>query len=285
VAITVQESFEEFIKNISITCDYSNMIENRTNLVIKLLEEKFDTIEIFPVGSLLTYTVIKGHVDIDIVLVLHYAKYIKKRAPLDIFKRIKKVLINYKTEITKKNVHSVKLKFKTAPNVNIIPVSKVSIDDTFSHYNFPDISKDIWIASNPKIHTKEMRALSIYKGQLVQIIKEWNINNHNYLTPFHIDNIALSYPEKVDSDFSWHICKFFKHMYDKIENPMLNPNGLGSYVDDYLDDYTREDLLRLLDDTITKTYNAWYDVYSDKAHKLSIETYCECFGDRFPKYG
>jgi len=285
MALTVQESFEEFIKNISITCDYSNIIEKRTDSVIKLLKNKFDTIEIFPTGSLLTYTVLKDYVDIDIVLVLHYSKYIKQKAPLDLFKQIKKILAGYKTEITRKNLHSIKIKFKTAPNVNLIPVSRVSIDNTFSHYNFPDITKDVWIASNPKIHTKQMRNLSIYKGQLVQIIKEWNKQNQNYLTSFHIDNLALSYSEKVDSDYSWHICKFFKHIYDKLQNPMLNPNGLGSYVDDYLDDNTREYILKLLDDTITKTYNAWYDIYSDKEHQLSIQAYSECFGDRFPKYG
>jgi len=285
VALTVQESFEEFIKKISISCDCSNKIEERTNLVIRLLSNKFDVLEIFAVGSLVTYTAIKDYVNIDIIVVLHYSKYIRKNPPLDLLKKIKRILNSYKVEITKNNTHAVKLKFKSAPNVNIIPASRVSVDEKFSHYNIPSTDKDIWIASNPKIHTQQMRDLSIYKGQLVQIIKEWNRQNLSYLSSFHIDNMALTYKDDVNLDFAWHICKFFKHMYEVLENKMLNPNGLGSYVDDYLDEYSRVAVLELIDTMITKIYNAWYDVYSDKPHKLPIETYCECFGDRFPKYG
>ena len=285
MAITVQDSFEEFIKNISISCDYSNIIEKRTNLIIKLMAKKFDALEIFAGGSLLTYTTIKDYVNIDIIIVLHYSKYIKKNTPLELLEKIKKILSSYKVEITKKNTHAVKLKFKTPPNVNIIPASRVSVDDTFLHYNIPSTDKDIWIPSNPKIHTKQMRELSIHKGQLVQIIKEWNRQNSSYLSSFHIDNLALSYVDEVNFDFAWHICKFFKYMYEKLEKRMLNPNHLGSYVDDYLDEYSRVIVLELIDTTIIKIYNAWYDVYSDKPHKLAIETYCECFGDRFPKYG
>ena len=285
MSFIVQDSMEEFIKNISISCDYSNMIEERTNKVTKLLSKKFDVLEIFPVGSLVTYTAIKDYVDIDIVMALHYSKHIKRKDPLVLLEFIKKTLGNYKVEITRKNTHAVKLKFKTLPNVNIIPASRVSIDNSFSHYNIPSTDKDIWIPSNPKIHNEKMRHLSVYKGQLVQMIKEWNIHHGSVLSSFHIDNIALTYEEDVNYDYAWHICKFFKHMYEMLEKKMPNPNGLGSSVDDYLDDYTREDLLKLVDSTITKTYDAWYDVYSEKSHKLPIEIYRECFGDRFPKYG
>ena len=285
MAFTVHDSFDEFIKNISISCDYSDKIEERTNLVMKLLSKKFDVLEIFPVGSLVTYTPIRGHINIDIILVLHYAKYIRKREPLALLEMIKKTLRTYKVEITRKNTHAVSLKFNKPPNVNIIPASKVSDGDVFSHYNIPSTDKDIWIASNPKIHTQKMRDLSIYKGQLVQIIKEWNICHSSHLSSFHIDNMALTYEDDVNSDLPWHICKFFKHIYEELEIDMVNPNGLGSHVDDYLDNYTREELLKLINETITKTYDAWYEVYSDKSHKLSIEIYRECFGERFPKYG
>jgi len=285
VALTVYESFEEFVKNISISCEYSNMIEERTNLVMKLLSKKFDLIETFPVGSLLTYTSIKGHINIDIIIVLHYAKYIKNRDPLALLKIIKDTLSNYKVKITKKNTHAVTLKFNSPPNVNIIPASKVSYENVFSHYNIPSTDKDIWIASNPKLHIQKMKELSIYKSQLVQIIKEWNIYNSVNLSSFHIDNLALTYEDEVNEDLPWHVCKFFKHMYEKLETNIVNPNGLGSYVDDYLDTYTREHILKFLDETITKTYNAWYDIYSDMNHQLAIEIYCECFGKRFPKYG
>ena len=285
MAFTVQDSFEEFIRNISISCDYSDMIEERTNLVIKLLNKKFEALEIFPVGSLVTYTAIKGHINIDIVLVLHYSKYIRKQEPLALLKMIKRTLANYKVQITRKNTHAVTLKFNSPPNVNIIPASKVSADNVFSHYNIPSTDKDIWIPSNPKVHTQKMRDLSFYKGQLVQIIKEWNLYHSSCLSSFHIDNMALTYEDKVNSDLPWHVCKFFKHMYDELETNMINPNGLGSYVDDYLDSYTREEILKVIERTITKTYDAWYEVYSDKSHKMSIEIYRECFGERFPKYG
>ena len=285
MAYTVEDSFTQFIKNISISCDLSDAVETRTNLAIDLLSKKFDILEIFPTGSLLTYTTLKKYTTIDIVVVLHYSKYIKNKEPIDLFRIVKKTLSAYNTKITKKNKHAITLIFKKAPHVNIIPASRVLDGDKFSHYNIPSIDKDIWIASNPKIHTQNMREFNIYKSKLVQIIKEWNLNNSSYLSSFHIDNIALSYEEEVNSDFSWHVCKFFKHMYDKIEKKFPNPNGLGSFVDDYLDNYTREEVLKLIDETITLTYDAWYEIYSDKSHKLSIETYCECFGERFPKYG
>ena len=285
MAYTVEESFAQFINNISVSCDFTNIAEDRTKLMLNLLNKKFDVLEIFPVGSLLTFTAIKGYVDIDIVVVLHYSKYIKKRLPLEILKVVKNVLSAYHTKITKKNTHAVHFEFQNAPNVNIIPASRVSNENKFSHYNIPSIDKDIWIPANPKIHTQKMREFSVYKSQLVQIIKEWNRQNSSYLSSFHIDNIALLYEDEVDSDLPWHVCKFFKHMRETLETDILNPNGLGSYVDDYLDDYSRAKVIQLVDDMITLTYDAWYDVYTDKEHRISIETYRACFGERFPAYG
>ncbi|MEA1955858.1 MAG: nucleotidyltransferase [Campylobacterota bacterium] len=285
MAYTVQDSFNEFVQNISISCDLSNIAEDRTKLMVDLLDKKFEILEIFPVGSLLTYTAIKDHTEIDIMLVLHYSKYIKNKAPIDLLQKVKKTLSSYHTKITKKNTHAIKFNFQTPPNVNIIPASRVSDNNLFSHYNIPSTDKDIWIASNPKIHTQNMRELSVYKSQLIQIIKEWNRHNGSYLTSFHIDNIALLYEDEVNSDLAWHVCKFFKHMLEVLENPIHNPNGLGSNADDYLDNYSRTEIIKIIDDTITLTYNAWYEVYSDKDQKISIEIYRECFGERFPKYG
>ena len=285
MAYTVKDSFTQFVQNISISCDLSNIAEDRTKLMVDLLDKKFEILEIFPVGSLLTYTAIKDYTDIDIMVVLHYSKYIKNKAPIDLLQNVKKILSSYNTKITRKNTHAVKFNFKTPPNVNIIPASRVSNNDIFSHYNIPSIDKDIWIAANPKIHTKSMRELSVYKSQLIQIIKEWNRNNGSYLSSFHIDNIALLYEDEVNSDLAWHVCKFFKHMLGVLETKMHNPNGLSGNVDDYLDVYSREEVIKIIDETITLTYEAWYEVYSDRNQKLSIEIYRECFGERFPKYG
>jgi len=285
LAFTVEDSFKEFIKNISISCDYSNMIEKRSNLVINLLAKRFDVLEIFPVGSLVTYTTVEGCVNIDIILVLHYSKYIRNNTPLNLLEKIKEVLNDFNIQITSKNTHAVILKFSNPPNVNIIPASRVSYDGVFSHYNIPSIDKDIWIASNPKIHTKRMRDLSICKSQLVQMVKEWNKQNLGYLSSFHIDNMVLTYEEDIGFDFAWHMCKFFKHMSHELETNMINPNGLGSNIDAYLDDNSRIEILKIINKTTIKIYNAWYDIYSGRNHKVSIETYCECFGTRYPKYG
>lgn len=184
----------------------------------------------------------------------------------------------------KKNGQANTLYFKTWPNVDIVPASKFVNNKVFSHYEIPNINDNSWIRSNPKIHIQKMKKLSLYKLQLIRIIKEWNRKHSSYLSSFHIENIALTYDD-VDSDLSWHICKFFDHMYEKLKTNMPNPNKLGNNIDDYLDYFSREEAKKRVETAMELTTSAWYETYSNKNHKLSIETYCKCFGERFPNHG
>jgi hypothetical protein len=248
-----------------------------------LLDKDFSILEAFPLGSLVSGTSLKGYADADVMLVLHFGNHIDGKSPAQVLQAVRDKLSEYNTRMAKKNGQAITLYFNTWPNVDIVPAYRVTDNGTFYCYKIPNINDDTWIETRPKIHIQNMKAVSRSKINLVKIIKEWNRKHSSYLSSFHIEVMALSY-EDFNEDYAWHTFKFFEHMYDKTQNRIPAPSGLGGYVDDYLGYTDRQEARKRIAIALGNSRNAWSDAYNNR-DRDSIEGFGGLFGERFPSYG
>jgi tRNA nucleotidyltransferase (CCA-adding enzyme) len=124
VSLTVSDSINKFIENISLTGNQSDIAEKRATSIVNLLSKEFNILEAFPMGSLITQTSLKGHADVDVMVVLHYGEHIKDKTPTDLLQDIRDVLSGYNTKQAKKNGQASTLYFQSWPNVDIVPSSR-----------------------------------------------------------------------------------------------------------------------------------------------------------------
>ncbi len=287
MAYTVAVSFDKFRENIELTGNHRETASKRKDDIISSLKNDFTVLEAFPSGSIPRYTAIKGHADLDIIVVLHYGKHIKNKKPSQVLQNIRDVLSEYKTNV-RKNGQAVTLHYKTWPNVDIVPVSRTINDDgSINHYNVPDMNTESWIKSRPRKHTSAMRDKNKICGEsfkrIVKMIKWWNHQHGAYLQSFHIEVIALKVFEGKLSDYSWDIFQYFDKAIKIVESPLWHE---GDYIDDYLDYSKREEVLKRFRTARDKAREAWLCTYDENNdHEKAIKLWRQIFGSKFPAYG
>lgn len=284
---TVAVSFDKFIENISLTGDHKETAESRRKHLIGLLEHDFEILDSFPSGSIPKGTALKAHADLDIILVLHWGKHIKDKTPSQVLQSVRDSLGAYKTGV-RKNGQAVTLSYTTWPNVDVVPVSRVDTNDgKVSHYNVPDMNDETWIESRPRRHANAIAAKAIECGArllpLIRMIKQWNRVHSELMSSYHIEVIALSVCAGVLGDYTWDIFRFFDEAAKLAASPIWYE---GAHADDYLDSYTRAEVVKRLETARDQARNAWYGTYEGRAdHERAIGIWRQIFGDKFSAYG
>lgn len=284
---TVPVSFDKFVGNISLTGDHNDTANARKDRVVSLLGNTFTILDAFPTGSIPKDTALKGDADLDVMAVLHYGKHIKGRAPEQVLQAVRDALGQYRTNV-RKNGQAVTLYYESWPNVDIVPVSKVTNDDgSVSHYNVPDMNSGNWLPSRPRRHAAAIQAKATECGSqfkpLVRMIKEWNKNHSDLMESYHIEVLALQVCSGTLSDYSWDVFTFFDRAAKLVQGPLAYDGG---YADDYLDYATRREVLNRLNTAVDRGRAAWHLTYgSNSDHRGAIDIWRQVFGDRFPAYG
>jgi len=127
LANTVQAAFDQFYENINLSGDHRETANSRRDRIVSLLEKHFKIIEAFPSGSIPRFTAVRGYADVDVIVALHYSKHIKDRMPSEVLQAVRDSLAEYETTV-RKNGQAVTLYYKSWPNVDIVPASRV-VDD------------------------------------------------------------------------------------------------------------------------------------------------------------
>jgi Second Messenger Oligonucleotide or Dinucleotide Synthetase domain len=90
------------------------------------------------------------------MVVLHNGKHIKDRKPSQVLQSVQRQLAGYRTGV-RRNGQAVTLSYETWPDVDIVPVSRVTNSSgNISHYNVPDMNREVWIKSKPRLHDRYM---------------------------------------------------------------------------------------------------------------------------------
>jgi hypothetical protein len=195
MSYTVDASFEAFYDNINLSGDHREIANNRRDEIVRTLEKKYAIVEAFSSGSIPKYTALKKHADLDLIVALHYEKHIKGKTPTEVLQSVRNALSEWRTG-ARKNGQAVTLYYRTWPNVDIVPVSRVvNRDGTVFYYNVPDSNSDSWIASRPKKHADDIEQKSSKCGRnfrrIIKMIKHWNRIHGDYLQSYHIEVLAL----------------------------------------------------------------------------------------------
>lgn len=284
---TVPASFDKFIDNITITGDHKDTAESRRKRIVDLLHNDFDILDSFPTGSIPKGTALKSHADLDIIIVLHWAKHIKDKLPSQVLAAVQSTLKEYKTGV-RSNGQAVTLSYDSWPDVDIVPVSKTTNDDgTVKHYNVPDMNTESWIMSRPRAHAIAIakRAKDCRTGflPLIRMVKEWNRVHSELMSSYHLEVLALRACSGPLGDYPWALYDFFRQAALLAQAPLQYED---SYADASLDWSTRPEVVKRLETARDKASAAWYKTYGTNIdHAGAIELWRQMFGSRFPAYG
>ncbi len=287
MAYTIPFAFNQFLERITVTPIQADASEARRADIVKILEANLTVIDSFPTGSLANGTAVTGFADLDIMVVLHYGKHIKDKKPSEVLQLVRDLLSEYKNQV-RKNGQAVTLYYKTWPNVDIVPVARVTNDDgSTSHYEVPDMNTESWLDSRPRRHASNIAGRVSLCGEgfrnIVRMAKWWNEQHSSYLTSYHIEAMALQAVNWDTGDYPWDMCRFFEKAHDLIGSSLWYE---GAYADSYLTSNARHEAKKRLNTAKSKSLTAWYNTYGTNLdHKSAMSTWREIFGDKFPAYG
>ena len=287
MAYTVSSSFEKFYSNINLSGDHRDIANRRRDDIVSTLEKKFTILEAFSTGSIPRYTAVKGYADLDIIVALHYGNHIKDRKPSEVLQEVRDALGVYRNNV-RKNGQAVTLYYKTWPNVDIVPASRVlDYSGNITSYNIPDMNTETWLSSKPKSHSKNIIDSSSSCGprfrQIITMIKWWNKKHSSILQSYHIEVMALKIFTGQLSDYSWEVYLYFKEANQLIQSNLWHD---GSQVDSYLDWNKRYEAHKRLETAQDRALEAWYKTFGDNNdHRGAIKIWRQIFGDKFPVYG
>ncbi len=287
MAYTIPVSFDTFASNIEVSGYNREVAKGRENKVKSLLEDRFEILDIFSIGSLPKYTAVKNHADLDIFVVLHYSKHIKDREPSAVLLSVKNVLKDYAVSV-RRNGQAVSLSFKTWPDVDIVPVYRnVNSDKTVNYYSVPNMHTERWIKSQPRLHASKMSkknnsdACGSKFKRVVKMAKWWNYENGGYLSSYHIETMALDTLFNEITDYNWTIYYLFKQIQEKVHK---NIHDGIAHISSDLTSAQKEAFDQRLSNAVRRLGEA-RDYITNGNNEKAIEKYRVVFGTNFPSYG
>lgn len=283
--LTAPVAFARFIRSISLAGDQASVAETRRARIVELLGGSFQILESFPTGSMMRGTALQGRSDLDVFVVLHFGKHVKGKSPRQLLENVRDALSNYNNRLTKKNGQAVTLYFTSAPNVDVVPVSRTAnAQGVVTHYNVPDMISGTWLTARPHRHNTAMAAVSESKRQLVRMVKVWNAVHSSVLQSYHLEVLALNMPEvDVASGWPFEVRYFFQAAFDLLAAPLSHPDVHAGFADTYLTPATRKDAR----DRVATAWS-WAKQAEDAVYKgdmrEAMRLYRLIFGSDFPAY-
>lgn len=289
---TVSAAFSEFYDAVNLSGDHRLTANKRRDHIVGKLSKDFEILDSFSSGSIPKFTALKGHADLDLMVVLHYSKHVKGKTPVEVLEAVRKSLSEWKTG-GRKNGQAVTLYYDSWPNVDIVPVSRwADPDGNVTHYEVPDANTGAWIKSRPKVHADNIEAKAADCGanfrRIIKMVKEWNRTHSKYLQSYHIEVLATKVFDSNLDDTSWNVFKFFDAARPLLDAPLWYDTG---FADSYLSDDDRDEIRKRFDTAIGIARAAWHAGYEGGLftkvadHKGAIEKWKQLFGERFPTYG
>jgi hypothetical protein len=286
MATTVSAAFDYFFQEINLSGDHREIANNRRDAIVKLLRSKLDVIDSFASGSIPKFTALRGHADLDVIVVLHYAKHIQGNTCTQVLQEVRDALAGW-TNSVRRNGQAITLKYTTWPNVDIVPVAKMNDSaGNFSYFLVPNSNDNVWIKSRPKQHSEKIEAKASECGpnfrKIIKMAKEWNRTHGKYLQSYHLEVLALHALHGPQNDLPWNLFQFFESTYNLTATKLWYDVG---YADDYLTVTDRIEARSRLATARDLARDAWYQESFKNDDKAAIGKWKQVLGERFPYYG
>lgn len=294
MAITINESFIQFKRNLEITELQSSVVSTRQNSVRSAVDKNMGVLNSFLTGSYKRSTMIAPlhDADIDVFVVLenryfnHYDKGQNggQAGLLDLLRRT--LLRTYtKTPHIARDGQAVTIHFSDFL-VDVVP----GFNRSGGGYLIANSIQQEWISTNPVRHVELISAsnqVHEYKlVPLIKMIKAWNRNTGNFFHSFHIEILALEILNNVEiTDSSSGARYFFDKGRTLVSQLNLDPAGYGGDIGAYIN--TSEKISTAVSKFET-AYNRAIraeDFARRGYFRNAVEQWRLIFGNYFPVYG
>jgi hypothetical protein len=287
VALLVDSAFTEFHAQINLLGDHRTTASTRKDWIVRRLSPYYNILDAFAIGSIPKYTALRDHADLDVMVVLHFGEHIRGKTPAKVLEDVRTMLGTGAGSV-RRNGQAVTMRFKSWPNVDVVPASVSYADHikkTVDHYNIPDMHRGVWLRTRPRKHAKAIESAATSNGpqfrQVIKMVKEWNRRQVVRLQSYHVEVIALKMRSDFD-DYSWAVYQWFETAKEHIWSCYQN----GQDITDYFATGQRTVMLELLKQAEDLAHEAWYLTYNGRARdKEAIACWRKVFGQRFPAYG
>ncbi|MBZ6229359.1 nucleotidyltransferase domain-containing protein [Streptomyces olivaceus] len=286
MAWTVAYAFDQFYSNINLPGDHRTLANTRKDWILRRIGSSLDVLDSFPMGSIPRFTALKGHADLDIMLVLNYGKHIKDKKPSSVLLNLKSALGSGAGSV-RRNGQAVTMKFISWPDVDVVPAARYRKDDgKISHYEIPDMNREEWIETKPNLHSRQMLGASSARGsnfrRVVKMVKDWNRRQDVSIQSYHVEVIALKMQGVDWDDTGYAVYQWFQ----QAETSMQWLWHEGKDVSEYLSLERALKVKSQVADARNKSLSAWYQTYGERDnHREAIRIWRSVFGNNFPTYG
>ncbi len=281
---TVSAAIERFLGRITLTDAKVETAARRAATIQNLAQRRLNVLEVFPTGSLVRGTALRGQSDLDVFLVLHHGEHARDRTPTEFLNEVRVALSGYNARLVRRNGQAVSLYFQTWPNVDVVPAVRVVDEGRFRYHDIPDMNRDAWISTNPASHTQQVLALPSHGVDRVRMFKAWNHAHGGYFQSYHLEVFALRAPP-VTGDRPWDLFRMFDSALESFDELIWDASG-RAFVDDYLRGDNRSEARKRLETARDLACDAWHMTYGPRnEHRQAIEVLRRVFPRDFPNYG
>lgn len=283
----VDTAFHDFHDLINLPGNHREAANDRKDWIVRRLNPYFTILDAFTMGSIPKYTALKEHADLDVMVVLHYGNDIEGKTPADVLDDVR-IMLGEGAGDVRRNGQAVTMRFKSWPNVDVVPASVTYSDKekkTVNYYKIPDMHRGAWLRTRPRNHAKAIRAKAEREGpyfrQVIKMVKDWNRRQAVQLQSYHIEVIALKMLHGFD-DYSWAVYQWFEAAKDHIWSCYHE----GVDITDYFEVGDRTVVLEQLKEAEDLAGDGWWLTHDGRdRHEEAYAKWRELFGSKFPPYG
>lgn len=285
---TIEEGFRDFHDNLKIVKTESESVKNHRASIKACMESNFSMNRFFRTGSIGNGTNVNGYSDTD-----YFAGVPRENLKQNSASTLRIIKEALQTRFPNTDIYvdspAVVIEFGRAKSetTELIPADYIKTENGVNIYEIPDGS-GTWMKSSPKANndyvTKINSDLSFKVKPLIRFIKAWKFYNNVPISSFYLEMRVAKYASQEKSIiYSIDIKKILEHLINVDLAQMINPTGVGGYIQACKSDADKKDALSKLNTAYTRAIKARE---AESAEKISDAFYWWnlLFNDKFPPY-
>lgn len=290
MATTTAKAFDEFKEKLLLTDSQKETVASRRSTTAGYLKDSFGSTSDLPlqttklIGSAGRSTIIRPLDDIDVLAIFTNKNNIFEKYRYDskaFLYRVRDALNDYQVQVVGARGQAVRLFYKSAPHVDIVPVFEYSTGG----YGLPNGSGG-WLTTDPDVHDDYMsrrnNELSSRLKPLVRMLKRWNNQHSRYLKSFHLEVMAANVFTSLGGDSRDACEKFF--LWGQSSLSVQDPAGHSGDLSVYLTSNNRQSAISNLKSAHERAAKA-NSAERSGDHAEAIRLWRIIFGEEFPSFG
>jgi len=285
---TIEEGFRDFHDKLKIVKTESEAVKKHRASIKTCMESNFGMNRFFRTGSIGNGTNVNGYSDTD-----YFAGIPRENLKEDSGTTLRLVKEALQARFTSTHIYvdspAVVVDFGdvASETTEIIPADYLRTENGVNIYDIPD-GYGAWMKSSPKANndyvTNINSELSFKVKPLIRFIKAWKFYNNVPISSFYLEMRVAKYASQEKSIiYSIDIKKILENLINADLAQMINPTGVGGYIQACKSDADKKDALSKLNTAYTRAVKARE---AESAEKISDAFYWWnlLFNNKFPSY-